>query len=542
MPLRNVATTFTIEQQRLEINNLAGDVNNIATGVTNVGTAATANALAAGATGADLTLSGTLTVNGSQTILNTATLEVEDKNIIIAKGSTTDAAASGGGITLKGADDKTLLYNQTGDKWEFNKPLNVGGSAATAGSWGQTDWNLEVFDSAADCYTLLAGAAGAAIELRDTVTSEAFVIAANGDCNLYSYKSGDSMSFHTTDGNGTGKRLTITDGGDVKIGLDSVTTRTDSAHYGFNITGKSGTTGAGSIFFNDSADNCDANIAADNGVLMITADYSDNTAGSAIKFRVDGSSEKMVIDSSGNVGVGISVPTRKLDVRESGANDIATFINSDTTNGYGVNIKGGGTAANRYALRVANGADTECFKVKADGYVEFTGSNDLRVTLGSTGTAGENSSNWIRASGADFMYNAASGQHKWEIGGTEVATLTADKFQASQVWDGRGHLRRLSPVAPGGVYDVVAGDNGTQGRYVFTTNNVRLANGMTAGDMITIINNGGSDITIDAATNSVTLTNSADASTGDRTLASKGMATVLYVGSATAFISGAGLS
>ncbi len=83
MPLRNVATTFTIEQQRLEINNLAGDVNNIATGVTNVGTAATANALAAGATGADLTLSGTLTVNGSQTILNTATLEVEDKNIII---------------------------------------------------------------------------------------------------------------------------------------------------------------------------------------------------------------------------------------------------------------------------------------------------------------------------------------------------------------------------------------------------------------------------------------------------------------------------
>ena len=124
MPLRNVATTFTIEQQRLEINALAGDVNNIATGVTNVGTAATANALAAGATGADLTLSGTLTVNGSQTILNTATLEVEDKNIIIAKGSTTDAAASGGGITLKGADDKTISYNQTGDQWEFNKTLS----------------------------------------------------------------------------------------------------------------------------------------------------------------------------------------------------------------------------------------------------------------------------------------------------------------------------------------------------------------------------------------------------------------------------------
>ena len=132
MPLRNVATTFTIEQQRLEINALAGDVNNIAIGVTNVGTAATANALAAGATGADLTLSGTLTVNGSQTILNTATLEVEDKNIIIAKGSTTDAAASGGGITLKGADDKTISYNQTGDQWEFNKTLSSNSDGTTA--------------------------------------------------------------------------------------------------------------------------------------------------------------------------------------------------------------------------------------------------------------------------------------------------------------------------------------------------------------------------------------------------------------------------
>ena len=90
MPLRNVATTFTIEQQRLEINNLAGDVNNIATGVTTT----TASGLAAGATGADLTLSGTLTVNGTQTILNTETLQVEDKEIVIGNVATpTDARA-----------------------------------------------------------------------------------------------------------------------------------------------------------------------------------------------------------------------------------------------------------------------------------------------------------------------------------------------------------------------------------------------------------------------------------------------------------------
>ncbi len=125
MPLRNVASTFTIEQQRLEINNLAGDVNNIATGATNVGSATTASSLAAGATGADLTLSGTLTVNGTQTILNTATLEVEDKNIILGKGSTTDAAANTGGITLKGANDKTITYSSSGDKWVSNIDVEI---------------------------------------------------------------------------------------------------------------------------------------------------------------------------------------------------------------------------------------------------------------------------------------------------------------------------------------------------------------------------------------------------------------------------------
>ncbi len=133
MVLRNVATTFTIEQQRLEINNLAGDVNNIATGATNVGSATTASALAAGATGADLTLSGNLTVNGTQTILNTATLEVEDKNIILGKGSTTDAAANTGGITLKGANDKSITYSSTGDKWVSNIDVEIVGDLEVQG-------------------------------------------------------------------------------------------------------------------------------------------------------------------------------------------------------------------------------------------------------------------------------------------------------------------------------------------------------------------------------------------------------------------------
>ena len=143
MVLRNVATSFTIEQQRVEINELAVDVDDVLTGTTTVPSAlnalssqvsAEALALSAGCTGADLTLSGTLTVNGSQTILNTATLEVEDKNIVIAKGSTTDAAANSGGITLKGANDKTINYSSTGDKWVSNIAFEIESHLEVAGT------------------------------------------------------------------------------------------------------------------------------------------------------------------------------------------------------------------------------------------------------------------------------------------------------------------------------------------------------------------------------------------------------------------------
>lgn len=70
--------------------------------------------------GADVTVVGNLTVNGDLTYLNVSDLQVEDKNIIIAKGSTTDAASNGGGLTLKGATDKTINWYDAEDRWFFN--------------------------------------------------------------------------------------------------------------------------------------------------------------------------------------------------------------------------------------------------------------------------------------------------------------------------------------------------------------------------------------------------------------------------------------
>jgi hypothetical protein len=71
-------------------------------------------------------IDGDLTVNGTETILNTQTLEVEDKNIVLGKITVpTDISADGGGITLKGATDKTITWINSTDSWTFNQRIDL---------------------------------------------------------------------------------------------------------------------------------------------------------------------------------------------------------------------------------------------------------------------------------------------------------------------------------------------------------------------------------------------------------------------------------
>ena len=78
------------------------------------------------ATGVNLTLSGDLTVNGSTTTVNTATMTVTDKNIELAKGAANDAAADGGGITLDSGDgDKTFNWVNSTDSWTSSENIEV---------------------------------------------------------------------------------------------------------------------------------------------------------------------------------------------------------------------------------------------------------------------------------------------------------------------------------------------------------------------------------------------------------------------------------
>jgi hypothetical protein len=76
--------------------------------------------------GNDLTVTGDLTVNGTTTTVNSTTLTVDDKNIELGSvASPSDTTADGGGITLKGATDKTITWANSTDTWNFNQGISL---------------------------------------------------------------------------------------------------------------------------------------------------------------------------------------------------------------------------------------------------------------------------------------------------------------------------------------------------------------------------------------------------------------------------------
>ena len=77
------------------------------------------------ATGTSLVLSGNLTVNGTTTTISSTTLSIADKNIELAQGSVTEAAADGGGLTLHGLTDHTWNWVLSTTSWTSSDHINV---------------------------------------------------------------------------------------------------------------------------------------------------------------------------------------------------------------------------------------------------------------------------------------------------------------------------------------------------------------------------------------------------------------------------------
>ena len=83
-----------------------------------------------------LVVAGNLQVDGTTTTINSTTLEVEDKNVVLGPNAANDAANNGAGITVTQPDttDATLIYDTTSTQWELNKDLDVTGDITVSGT------------------------------------------------------------------------------------------------------------------------------------------------------------------------------------------------------------------------------------------------------------------------------------------------------------------------------------------------------------------------------------------------------------------------
>jgi hypothetical protein len=104
---------------------MSGNINLDSNNITNGGDIAAATVNTTG----NIIVGGDLTVNGTTTTVNSTTVTVDDKNLELGSvASPNDTTADGGGITLKGATDKTFNWINSTDSWTSSENIDLASS------------------------------------------------------------------------------------------------------------------------------------------------------------------------------------------------------------------------------------------------------------------------------------------------------------------------------------------------------------------------------------------------------------------------------
>lgn len=82
-----------------------------------------------GTVSGNVVVTGNLTIQGTTTQIDATVVTVADKNVVLGNVTTpTDTTADGGGITLKGATDKTINWVDATDSWTSSEHIDLASS------------------------------------------------------------------------------------------------------------------------------------------------------------------------------------------------------------------------------------------------------------------------------------------------------------------------------------------------------------------------------------------------------------------------------
>lgn len=330
---------------------------------------------------------------------------------------------------------------------------------------------------------------------------------------------------------------------------------------GLNVTGVGGVVNAVNKFGVDN----------NAGITRMYASGPNSATRGSYDFRITDSvgtldQSAMVIDNTGNVGVGGSSAGGKLELLTASGDPYLRITNGTQqafmqARGTSSLVAFGSLSNSDVAVYTNN---TEKVRVDVSGNVGIGGTpvgaiGKLHVFGGITSTTG------INVAGNGGFYNAANkfgvdnnvGATRMYASGPNSATKGSFELHGITS-DGSIDTVHLTITAAGVIQDSAANELGfkglpsasvttgafaaaDRGKCVYATAGVTIPNAtMAVGDVVTIINTTAAAITITATV--TTLRQAGTANTGNRTLAAYGIATVIFVSSTLGFISGTGLT
>ena len=403
-----------------------------------------------------ITIPGDLTVSGTTTTINTTNLDVEDKNITLGKvSSPSDTTADGGGLTLKGATDKTFNWVDSTDSWTSSEHLDLasGKVLKVAGTQVLSATNFTGTSAIATNVTV-------ADESSDTTCNVLFTTAATGNLPP---KTGTNLTFNSSTGALTATSFVgtvtvpddsvtsdkIVDGAIVNadvnasaaiagtkispdFGSQNIVTTGDFNSGSVTITG-----GSPAITFTDSNNDPDYYIQNNNGALRI--------------FDATNSAERFVVNTDGHVdilgnldvGAGIDVTgtiTSTDNIEIDNAKAIRLYEADSNGSAY-VGIKGatdkGSEASYTVSLPAAAPTANQILKANASTptnleWVTDTGGNSTSSTIADESTdttcfplfATAATGDLGLKSGSNLTFNSANGTLGATIFSGSGASLT----------------------------------------------------------------------------------------------------------------------
>jgi len=388
---------------------------------------------------------GNFQVDGTTTTINSTTLTVDDKNLVLASGAANAAAANGAGLTVDGAS-ASLTYASSGDKFGFNKSLDITGTATATAFSGPLTGNVtgNVSGTAATVTT----AAQTNITSLGTLTG----LSVNGDTSVHGHASvgvnavassraltvagatdGSSSSIIVAYNSSLASKFAVRDDGLVTIAgnttiggdlaVDTNVLKVDSTNnkVGINVTSP------------------DAMLQVQNG--DITVGWADNFIGAqfqtgsdfrlGMKFGTVARTTKIVAETNDNNGE-ITFETNGSE-RARITNDGITF-NGDTAAANALDDYEEGT----WTPTIDNGANSVTYSLQVGRYTRI--GNQVTFSLHiDVNTVGGTTGGQIQFGGLPFTaVNVAS------VWGGAFTTYTGGAFQKQNVtWAVQGGTTRV---------------------------------------------------------------------------------------------------